>query len=89
MNMIASNNSGALNLNLDILDDITSGEGGQGDGETNIIDMTTPNLTQNSEKKFTGLAAIPASVSVTTNSMNLDIDLIEHSDALRSWAAYA
>ena len=89
MNMIASNNPSALNLNLDILDDITSGEGGQGDGETNIIDMTTSNSTQNSEKKFTGLAAIPASVSVTTNSMNLDIDLIEHSDALRSWAAYA
>ena len=88
MNMISSNNSGGLNLNLDILDETSNVVTTQGDGETNLFDLTT-NQPSGGDKKFTGLAAVPSSVFVDTTGAGIDIDLIEASDALRTWAAYA
>ena len=87
INMFESTNTGGLNLAFDFLNDINVSQS-DSQGESNIIDLTS-NSQQNSEKKFTSLSAVPASIFVSTNPANLDIDLIEHSDALRTWAAYA
>ena len=76
-----------LTLAFDFLND-TNVSQSDSQGEPNIIDLTSDSQ-QNSEKKFTSLSAVPASIFVSTNPANLDIDLIEHSDALRTWAAYA
>ena len=86
INMFESTNTGGLNLALDFLNETNIS--GDESGDTNIIDLTG-HSTPSPERKFSALAAIPASVFVSTNSTNLDIDLIEHSDALRTWAAYA
>ena len=87
INMFESTNTGGLNLAFDFLNDTNISQS-DSQGESNIIDLTSDSQ-QNSEKKFTSLSAIPASIFVSTNPVNLDIDLIEHSDALRTWAAYA
>tara|TARA_Y100001972_G_scaffold30984_1_gene38110 strand:+ start:2093 stop:3406 length:1314 start_codon:yes stop_codon:yes gene_type:complete len=87
LEMFESNDFGGdLNLALDFLGDskITDNIS----ENINFVDLTT-NSTPSSDKKFNALTAIPASVFVSTNPSNLDIDLIEHSDALRTWAAYA
>ena len=86
INMFESTNTGGLNLALDFLNETNIS--GNESGDTNIIDLTGDS-TPSPERKFSALAAVPASVFVSTNSSNLDIDLIEHSDALRTWAAYA
>ena len=86
INMFETNNTGGLNLAFDFLND-TKISGSESEG-TNIFDLTsdTPPPT---EKKFTGLAAVPSNVFVDTTGTGIDIDLIEASDALRTWAAYA
>ena len=77
-----------LNLAFDFMND-TNISGGESEGGTNFFDLSSdspPPL----EKKFSGLAATPSqNVFVDTIGTGIDIDLIEASDALRTWAAYA